>query len=198
MSSSGAVQKSQDSKAKYTSTLTGAVKNIVATPLQKYNGLDNVWIVNTNGTVTFSSTDYTNFTTLTEPRTYIIEGGDLKITQAIISNTNLAFVVKGGNIIIDKTVKELKGTFIAIPVAGVGGKIKSNGDTEEQLVVTGSLYGDIAELVDARHYIAKSNNTSGMLGVGTIVSFGSSIFHKPAPLVGQFIAEYLDTTKVAK
>ena len=107
---------------------------------------------------------------------------DVKIERDLITDTNIAFVVKGGSIIIDKDVTKLAGTYISIPVNGVGGKILSNGETDKQLVITGSVYGDIAELVNARTYIAKSSS-SGMLGVGTIVSFGSSIFHKPAPLV---------------
>lgn len=194
VSSSGAVQKSQSDKTKYTSTLTGALKTTGTTiaTFEKYNGLDNVFIIRGSNAIISNS-----FILPTTPTTYIIEWGNLTINRDIETSTNIAFVVKGGNIIIDKNVNKLSGTYISIPVSGVGGKILSNGDTDVQLVVTGSLYGDIAELVDARHYIAKSTSSS-MLGVGTIVSFGSSIFHKPAPLVGQFIGEYLDTTKVAK
>jgi hypothetical protein len=40
--------------------------------------------------------------------------GDLKYAD------NIAFVVKGGNIVIDNNVKEMNGVFISIPKAGVG------------------------------------------------------------------------------
>ena len=91
MSSSGAVQKSQDSKAKYTSTLTGAVKNTttITTSFEKYNGLDNVWIIR-NYNATLSNT----FVLPSVPTTYIIEGGNLTIDRNIETNTNIAFVVK--------------------------------------------------------------------------------------------------------
>jgi hypothetical protein len=62
-------------------------------------------------------------------------------------------------------------------------------------VVNGSLYGDITELIDDRYYIS---NDGGMLSVGTIVSFGSKLFSKPAPLVTQFIGEYLQAQKIAR
>lgn len=51
--------------------------------------------------------------------------------------------------------------------------------------MNGSLYGNIEDLVKNRNYIKQE--TDGQLSVGTIVSFGSGIFHKPAPLVSQFV-----------
>ena len=92
-------------------------------------------------------------------------------------------------------MEDLKGTYISIPVWGNGGKIRGNGATDKQLTVNGSLYGNIEDLVDDRYYVA---NSGGQLSVGTIVSFGSSLFSKPAPLVSQFIGEYLSAEKVAK
>ena len=61
--------------------------------------------------------------------------------------------------------------------------------------MNGSLYGDIQDLVQNRNYISQDGD---QLSVGTVVSFGSGIFHKPAPLVSQFVGEYLDSTKVAR
>jgi hypothetical protein len=39
----------------------------------------------------------------------------LIINADILYSDNIAFVVRGGNIKIDKSVKNIKGTFIAIP-----------------------------------------------------------------------------------
>jgi len=50
--------------------------------------------------------------------------------------------------------------------------------------VNGSLYGNIKELIENRNYISQDGD---QLSVGTVVSFGSGIFRKPAPLVSQFI-----------
>jgi hypothetical protein len=61
--------------------------------------------------------------------------------------------------------------------------------------VNGSLYADISQLVENRYYISDSGDG---LSVGTIVSFGSSLFTKPAPLVSQFVGEYLESVKIVK
>jgi hypothetical protein len=37
-----------------------------------------------------------------------------------------------------------------------------------------------------------------VIDVGTIVSFGSSVFRKPAPLTSKFIWDYLEAQKTAK
>ena len=105
--------------------------------------------------------------------TYIIEGGDLKLTQNIDTNENIAFIVKGWDIIIDKSVTQLDGTYISIPVWSNGWDIKSTGGTDKQLVVNGSLYGDTTQLVDDRYYISEEN---GQLSVGTIVKLWFKYF----------------------
>lgn len=65
----------------------------------------------------------------------------------------------------------------------------------KQLEVNGALHGNISQLVNNRYYIDSSRS---QIGVGTIVSFGSSIFSKPAPLTNQFIGEYLESQKIAQ
>ena len=196
---STAVDKVEDEKDNYekavdsvTNTTVGS-GNAYFSDFGKYNGLDNVYII-TGKNVIINSGD---FVAPTEPTTYIVEGGNLTINENINSNANIAFVVKGWDIIIHKDVEEIDGTYISIPVwsPAIGGDIVGSGDTSTQLVVNGSLYGDISELVMTRHYIS---NDSGQLWVGTIVSFGSSLFTKPAPLVSQFIGEYLEAEKIAR
>lgn len=203
-----AVTKAQNTASGYTQavvktiTSTSTISNITIkstdfTPtlsanVQRYNGLANVYLLKGNN-VTIESLP--NFS---EATTFIIEGGNVTFNNNIDVDKNIAFVVKGGNIVIKTNVTKLDGTYIAIPVNGLGGKIESEGSlgTDKQLVFKGSVYGDMTDLVSDRYYISSQDN--GQLSVGTIVSFGSSIFHKPAPLVGQFVGEYLDTTKVAK
>ncbi len=88
----------------------------------------------------------------------------------------------------------MDGTYITIRKNGSGGNFTAQ-ESEKQLLVKGSLYGNVSNLVENRYYI--SDDTHG-LSVGTIVSFGSSLFTKPAPLVTQFTKEYIRSTKVAK
>ncbi len=196
-----AISQTQKDRTKYdnsVNTLSSSINTWVSITnksgfdkFTSYNGLSNVFIIrDTNITLA-------DLPTLTQATTYIIEWGNLKLTKDIITHQNIAFVVKGWNIIIDKDVKYLDGTYISIPGESTWGKITWNGETNVQLLVKGSLYGDTSELVNDRYYIANSTS-GGLLSVGTIVSFGSSLFYKPAPLVGQFIGEYLWSTKVAK
>ncbi len=200
VTNSGAIGKTE-TDTKYTQTVANTITGSTASSTtvnkfsttDKYNGLSNVYIIKGKNV---RISDISSLPGVTEATTYIVESGNLFIDINIISSKNIAFVVKGGNITIKNTVTHLDGTYISIPVGTTGGKILSSAETATQLVVNGSLYGDITDLVDDRYYIAKSS--SGLLSVGTIVSFGSSIFNKPAPLVGQFIGEYLDSTKVAK
>jgi len=193
----GAVWNSKDDNKNVTTTKDTIKTTTTNTTFKTYNGLENVYIVKANGNYTLSSQDYSKIAGLTEATTYIVEGGNLTINKDIKDvNENIAFVVKGWNIIINADVNHIDGTYIAIPVNGKGWNIISSKDTNKQLVVNGSLYGDISQLVESRYYV--SSKDSKLLSVGTIVSFGSRIFHKPAPLVSQFIWEYLNTTKVAK
>lgn len=156
---------------------------------ENYNGLSNVFVLRWKN-VTLSS-----IPTLSKSTTYIIEWGNLTINDNMESGKNVAFVVKGGNINITSNVKTMDGTYISIPGSTSGGQIAS-ASSPDQLTVNGSLYGNLDNLVANRYYI--SQDTSGQLSVGTIVSFGSSIFTKPAPLVSQFIGEYLESDKVAR
>jgi hypothetical protein len=50
-------------------------------------------------------------------------------------------------------------------------------------------------LLEKRTFIKNTNNT---ISVGTIVSFGSNVFRKPAPLTSKFISDYLEAQKTAQ
>ncbi|USN58063.1 MAG: hypothetical protein H6767_07065 [Candidatus Peribacteria bacterium] len=67
--------------------------------------------------------------------------------------------------------------------------------TNNVLTINGAVYGNMTELLEKRTYI--KDNANGQIDVGTIVSFGSSFFRKPAPLLGEFIGEYLSSRKYA-
>jgi hypothetical protein len=156
--------------------------------LTKYNGLSNVYIVK-NGDLTINANIIGDW-----PRTYIIEWWNLNINQNINYGDNIAFVVKWWDIIISSNVTSINGTFISIKVAWVWWKILSV-ESDNKLVVNWSLYGDIESLVNNRTYIQNKND---LINVWTVVSFGSSLFRKQAPLVWDFIWEYIESKKVAK
>jgi hypothetical protein len=158
-----------------------------------YNWLANAFIIKNTK---FTISEYTLYN-LSWARTYIIEDADLVIDSNISYADNIAFVVKGWNILIDKWVTSIKGTFIAIPKWEVWWNIIwTNGKTTEALTIYGSLYWNVEDLVSNRTYIKQ--NSSWLLDVWTIVSFGSSVFRDPAPLTTTFINEYLEATKVAQ
>ena len=119
---------------------------------------------------------------------------NLTIDEDVIlnNNHNIAFVVKwaGHYILVKEYVKEIKWTYIVLD----NGEIKGEASAE-QLIVNWSLYWNIDNLVENRYSVEENN---WELSFGTVVSFGSSIFQKPAPLVTQFINTYLTTQKVAK
>jgi len=148
-----------------------------------YNWIDNVYFVK-DANITMPATSFS------ERKTYIIENGDLIIEWNIESTKNIAFIVKNGDIIIKDNVTQIDGTYV-----NIWGKIKSD-NTSNELIVNGSLYGDLSELTENRTHI--SMDDEGNINVWTIISFGSNILNKPAPLVGQFIGEYMNSKKIAQ
>ncbi|MDD2870560.1 MAG: hypothetical protein PHS49_01090 [Candidatus Gracilibacteria bacterium] len=161
---------------------------------ESYNGIENVSILKNKNFIVESGT----FTNVKGSRTYIIENGNLKINANIVYPDNIAFVVKGGNIQVYKDVTQMDGTYVTIAKDGVGGKFQAIGGTtfENKLNVNGSLYGNINNLIANRTYVKQ--NSSNQIDVGTIVSFGSKLFRKPAPLISTFINEYLQSEKISK
>lgn len=162
---------------------------------KKYNWISNVYILEWFRDFRIDSN--TDLSHSHEARTYIINNWNLYINSNFNQNENIAFVVKWWNIIIDKNVEKIKWTFIVIPDSDWNWwKIKSNWKTNKQIVINGSVYWDISDLVKDRTYI--KNEWNDQLWVWTIVSFGSSIFRKPAPLVSNFIKDYMNTVRVAQ
>nr|MDD3720246.1 hypothetical protein [Candidatus Gracilibacteria bacterium] len=196
VSTSTSVEKISSGQTNQVTTNVSKISNVVSSgnksitdSIPNYNGLSNVYIVK-GGNLTINSS-INGF----GAKTYIVEGGNLYINQNINYGDNIAFVVKGGDIRIAANVTNINGTYITIPVSGIGGNIIS-GLSSVKLVINGSLYGDISSLVSNRTYV--QNTVNNIINVGTVVSFGSNLFRQPAPLVGDFIGEYMKSQKVAK
>jgi cysteine-rich repeat protein len=185
--SSWQTSKIESNLTKVTTTQVTWNKNITDT-LTKYNGLSNVFIVKWNLTINSTSIPWSS------ERTYIVEWWNLYINQNITYTDNIAFVVKWWNIIIASNVTKINWTLISIKVSGVWWQIISV-ESDNKLVINWSLYGDIENLVNNRTYIENKND---LINVWTIVSFGSNLFRKQAPLVWDFIWEYIASKKVAK
>lgn len=170
--------------------------DVFSLPTDKYNWLSNVFILKNKNLVV--NTDL--FSSLSWPKTYIIENWNLVIEKNINYHDNIAFVVKWWNIIIDKTVEKMSWTYITIKKlqadwSYIWWNFTSNDTSLKQLLITGNIYWNINDLVSKRTYI---KNNAGQLNVWTIVSFWSSLFKKPAPLLATFIDEYLKSSKIAR
>jgi len=184
-----AVKADEKEVAEVVDTGAAASSNIVTygSTIGNYNGIGNVYVVNGGDTLVIPAG-----ASFSETSTYVVEDGWKLVIEGDINanGNNLAFVTKGGDIEISSSANSIDGTFIAI-----GGNITSDAVTSQQLVVNGSLYGNVNDLVSKRTYVKQAGGWS--MSVWTVVNFGSSIFKKPAPLVGQFIGEYLESKKVA-
>jgi len=157
--------------------------------LDSYRGMDNVFLVEWDFTVNNG-----DLMGLDHPTTYVVNG-NLIINDNIESDQNIAFVVKGSKITVQWDVTKLHGTYIALN-GNIGWVEAPASEESQQLVVDGSLYGNVNELVNSRTYVKQVEGEK--ISVWTVVNFGSSIFKKPAPLVGQFVSEYLASNKVAR
>ncbi|MCH2189141.1 hypothetical protein MK079_04920, partial [Candidatus Gracilibacteria bacterium] len=171
-------------------SLVTTVSNV--SEFENYNDLENVYVV--SGANFRVPSDLNS--QVSGPVTFIVQNGNILIEQNIEYDDNIAFIVQNGNINIESDVTEIKGTYIAFEGNGAStGNIVSL-PSQDQLVVHGSLYGNLDILIQNRSYISENNN--GGFDVGTIVSFGSSLFQKPAPLVGEFIDQYIESTRTAE
>ena len=154
-----------------------------------YNWLPNVFIIK-NADVSLWETNLD----LDESTTYIIDWWDLNISWNIYSNQNIAFVLRSGwDINIWQDVTEIAWTYIVIPDSMGNWKINWE-ESDNQLLVKWSLYWDLSNLIDNRYRVTENN---WELSFGTVVSFWSKVFQKPAPMVTSFINTYLSSSKVA-
>lgn len=158
-----------------------------------YNWIENVFILKNKNFKVETST----FNNIKWSRTYIVENWNLIINANIDVVDNIAFVVKWWNIQVNTNVTLMDWTYISIEKDSKWGKIEWIGWTTTNILnVTGSLYWNINDLISNRTYVKQNSNNQ--IDVWTIVSFGSSLFKKPAPLISTFISEYLQANKVSK
>jgi cysteine-rich repeat protein len=164
------------------------------TQFVNFNWIENVFILKNKD----FEINNTNNNFWTWPRTYIIENGKLIIKANIIYPDNIAFVVKWWNLEIDANVTKITWTYIIIPKNLSGWYVKWIWvKTTNVLTIVWSIHWNINDLVANRTYISQ-DDSSWLLNVWTIVSFGSSVFRKPAPLTWQFLWEYIESQKIAK
>ena len=160
---------------------------------ENYNWIENVFVLKNKNFVI--NDDILSW--LSWARTYIIENWDLVINKDISFSDNIAFVVRWGDIKIDKLVNTIDWTYITIKKDWIWWKFLWKwGSTTNRLLVNGSLYWNIDDLISNRTYVKE--NSFNQIDVWTIVSFGSALFRKTAPLLSSFIDEYLESEKVAK
>lgn len=117
-----------------------------------------------------------------ERSTVIVSQGDLRIggniTSAPGTNGAVAFVVENGNVIIDGNVSELRATI----VAKNGAVIHPVGEPKSpvKLVITGSIYGSIARLIENRTYVGDPSKDADK-GAAVAVRYDASILTSPFP-----------------
>ena len=159
-----------------------------------YQWNDNVRYIE-NANVTLGATDFTG--TLSEPTTYYVKGWSLTITWNIASDKNIAFIVDGWNLNIDKNVTELEWIYW---VAWIGDRITANATTTtNQLNVNGKLYGNIDQLNAWRTFVYY-DELNGTISLWTVIKFGRDLFMDPAPMVAKLMQDWsdLDATHVAQ
>lgn len=110
---------------------------------------ENIFFVNDGNDVEIQSADVLVLNQ-DESYTFIIDGADLIISEDIMlaENQFVAFVVKNGDVVIDDEVESIQGLYLVD-----GGVLRSSDFSSKQLTVSGSLLGDVFELLDARRYI---------------------------------------------
>ncbi len=158
---------------------------------ENYNWLDNVKIIEWDVTIKQSDID------TSKPMTYIVKWWNLTIDDtAIKSSNNIAFVVKWWDLIIKKLVTHLDWTYIVIRENNKWWNITWDVATE-QLVVKGSLYWNVNDLVSKRTYVDWEID-GDTLSVWTILDFDSALYSEPAPLLSDFLTEYTNAARVAQ
>lgn len=166
-----------------------------------------------NGSGKFEITESVNG--IPAGQTYIVLNGDLRITSDIIYGTmnpgkeglvdpetvpSAAFIVINGDIIVDKNVEELWGTYIAIDTdtgddrggSNTGKIIAGGGRSDNQLTIYGSLIGDVTDLFGNRVYVGDIASDKGSVTIKYI----ENIFLNTPP----GLSDLMDVTslKVAK
>ena len=154
---------------------------------ENYNWLDNVYIYKWDTKINWSTPV---ISWLSNPTTLIVEW-DLTIDGNIEPNKNIAVIVKNWDLKIKSNVTKLKWTYIVI-----NWKITWEVNNTDQLVIKGSLYWDVNDLISKRTYVDWTA-WGDTLDVWTILDFNSSVYEDQAPLLSKFLDEYFQASRTA-
>ena len=162
------------------------------------NGNKNIFSVKGNVTIGVAGTNCSFM--IDDIKTLIVQDGNLVINCNIAYNPNTgaswAFIVKNGNIIVDKSITNLAGVYLAIGDASSTGLFQGNGSTNAILKVDGSMYGNAKSLFDSRLYV-RGTSAYDILTTGVIMGYSNRALVNPPPLLSEYLNNY-SVTKVAK
>lgn len=163
----------------------GTIRSLADLQNYKLNGNANVFAI--KGNVTIDSCD-TGVFMQEGVRTVIVEG-NLRINCNIWYTSNdttssWAWIVKGGDIIIDQNVTNLAGVYV-----NIGGKIDGTVVTSKILKIDGSMYGNASGLFE-KHLYARGTNAYEILTTGTIITYSNRALVNPPPLLSQYLNNY--------
>ncbi len=167
--------------------LSGGTFDLNGTTFQTSADNSNVWVYKGNGETITLTPEGQNGLALTEPATFIIKNANLKISRDFALTDKLAaFIVDGGDIIIDASVKNIQGIFIA-----TDGKIKSSNKSEVQLVISGAIMGDATDLLQKRIYIGDFENgeLTGGLQPSVKINYDVRLLDDTPPALEAFLGE---------
>ncbi|MCF7846659.1 MAG: DUF11 domain-containing protein [Candidatus Gracilibacteria bacterium] len=121
-----------------------------------------------------------------QAKTFFIETGDLIIDENVdLTGDIAAFIVREGNIYIDKDVSDIDGVFIAEQ-----GKIFSAGVSHKQLLISGSLMGDARHLLRDRKYIGYTDDTGNFqLEPNIVITFDWRLIDATPPALESFLGQ---------
>ena len=157
----------------------------------KHNGNSNVYSF--KGDIEITCEYGKNAFEMTGVKTVLVEGNiTFKCDTTYQSNDNnasWAFIVKKGNIIVDKDVKNLAGVFLTVKENNEGGKFTQSEATANILRVDGSFYGDATELFNKRTY-ARGTNAYDIVTSGTVFNYSNRALRNPPPLLSNYLNHY--------
>ncbi len=155
--------------ARWGQNLNDKLEYNTLTSVSDLSNVDNkqsgIFVMKGNLTINLSDTIYGDKNAgVPAAQTYIVKDGDLHIKSDIKYSENtdynnpksipsVAFIVINGDIIIDDNVKQIDGILMAINFdeTAENGKVRSNGTvSEENLVINGSLIGNVIDLFQNR------------------------------------------------
>ncbi len=134
-------------------------------------------------------------------RTFIVQNGDLiikndiKFDEQAVGNASfketpsIAFIVIGGDIKIDPSVKHLDGVYVAIKdpkkLTGPGGTITTTGgdDKNNPLEFNGAVVGDIEPLFKSRKYAGNAHTNQGTI----VINYGAWLYYNLPPVLRDLV-----------